>query len=75
MRRRAVAIAITVLAAVLAGALRTPGDEVIHDHGGVGPLGAALALVMMVVSIALLVTMLRRPRNPPALMPHRARRR
>jgi hypothetical protein len=66
MSRRITAVAITVIAVVVAGALRTPGDEVSHDHGGVGPLGAVVALAMMLAAAAVLVAM---------LLPRRERRR
>lgn len=76
MSRRVGAVAVTVFAVIVAGALRTPGDAPAHEHGaGTGPLGAMVALVMMVVAAALLVAMLRGPRQPAPVSPEPAPRR
>jgi hypothetical protein len=65
MMRRITAVAVTVFAAIIAGALRTPGSRAFHEHdAGVGPLGAAVALVMTMVAVAVLAGMLR-PRRAP----------
>lgn len=71
MIRRVAAVTVTLTAMIVAGALRAPSTVHIHDHGGLGPLGAVVALIMLLLAVAVLVAMFRRPAQRAVPAPRR----